>query len=97
MRGGGNSELRNTETAVTQGKSHVHHGNQWWETSGARSDLTMALQTTKLLLHFHFTEIKLIQMRFSRNSKLRQETWIGSVQFVPSLLKVSMNETKLDL
>lgn len=35
-------------------------------------------------------------MRFSRNSKLRQETWIGSVQFVPSLLKASVNETKMD-
>lgn len=30
----------------------------------------------------------------SRNSKFQQETWIDSVQFTPSLLKASMNETK---
>lgn len=35
-----------------------------------------------------------MQMQFTRNSKFQQETWIDSVQFIPSLLKASMNETK---
>lgn len=38
---------------------------------------------------------RLIHMWFTRNSKFQQETWIYSVQFVPSLLKASLNETKL--
>lgn len=41
------------------GVPHVNHENLWWEPSGGRSELAMALQTTKFLLCFHFAEIKI--------------------------------------
>lgn len=47
----------------------------------------MALQTTKFLLHFRFAEIKFHPDAVHWKLQISGETWIHSVQFVPSLLK----------
>lgn len=68
---------------------------QQWETSRGRSDLVMALQTVKFLLHLHFAEIEIHPDAIHQKLQIQQETWIDSAQFIPSLLKATRNETKL--
>lgn len=47
------------KTCCNSGGSYVNCENLRWETSGGRSDLALALQTTQFLLRFHFAEIKI--------------------------------------